>query len=451
MPDPTCTTLQQQPAPQTSRIVITTKDVDPLCSFVKEVDVGNAVICYVPRNVVFSESPNFFSIANNVVHVKCTQTDVNFSMALLCKPQQVQENCLAVWTVDDRIRRHAMWSSPEYVYLKNEEPQMSVKAPWFLGRGMSRDRLKDRLLRSSVRGPVSFSGPAYEESRSGAKKYQGRVPSIVALLTSHAKSHQKVAQKSIRHPESPVTMQKIFQASHSGMEKEFWQQKRFASVSQEIHKASSKPSEQSQVDALTSMKGQSWEDCTINPIVEKLESLNKGKKFGFSYHLDPPMSTCQVNRPTVLNLPPPPQMPLPPVPEVIDHAIPGPSSRSDNFSGSERSSAPWKDLPPATDNSKSVDACKPFAYKAHRLSESVTFVNPYTKKADHEGSYAEEARATEAILTPHSERQRRESTCLFLPEDVVKSHDINTQKLSAVLVLTAFVMALLIFYLVYFL
>merc|ERR1711915_728894 len=119
--------------------------------------------------------------------------------------------------------------------------------------------------------------------------------------------------------------------------------------------------------------------------------------------------------------------------------------------GTKRSSGAWRDLPRVIGISKAIDICRPLAYKAQRLSESVTFVNPYTKRTDSESSFTEESKSTEAILTPYSERQRRDSTCLFIPEEVVKPHHINRQKLSAVLVLTGFVLALLIFYLVYFL
>ena len=444
---PSSATLQQYSAPQTSsRIVITTKDMDPSCSFVKEVNVGNTVICYVPHNVVFSEPSNFFSInSNNVVHVKCIQTDINFSMALLCKPQQLPENCLAVWTVNDRVRRHAMWSSPEDVYSKSEEPQMSSKSPCFIGKCTSREKLKRQLVQRSVRGPVSFSGHSFEMSRAGSKKYQGRVPSIVALLTNHARSHHRLSQKNVKNVDSHAPMPKIFQANYSRAEKAFWQQKRFAPVSQEIHKAWNKHTEHSRTDATPFLKEPGNEDeSKISPIKQKIESINKGKKFGFSYHLDPPTSTCQVSRPSVLNLPPPPQMPLPPVPEIYDPAVPGPSSWSGDYS--YRKSTPWEDLPQAAGIFQAVDA-----RKAQRLSESVTFANPYTKRADSDSLYTEQSRSTEAILTPYSERQRRDSTCLFIPQEAVKPYDINRQKLSAVLVLTGFVLALLVFYLVYFL
>lgn len=409
-------------------------------------DVGNTVICYVPRNVVFSEPPNFFVIQKNIINLMCYQTDVNFSMALLCKPQQLPENCLTVWTVDDRIRRHAMWSSPEYVYYRNEEPKMSMKSPWFLGKSVMRERPDGRYSQPTSRGPVMVSG-GYQPSKSGFKKYQGRVPSIVALLTSHAKSHHKLAQKSMRQPEVEVPMPKIFQANHSGMEKEFWQQKRFASVSQEIHKAMAREGRYWQYDPY-SMKSQAREE-SVNPVLLKMDNINRGKKFGFSYHLDSPTGLYQMNRTS--HFPPPPQMPLPPVPEVDDFAVPGPSTRRDSYpSRPGRPPVPWKDVPePSRVSGRYYDMSKPVAYRAQRVSESVTFINPYTQRPDGEFPSVDD-RASQAILTPVSERQRRESTSLFFPEDVIKPHHVNRQKLSAVLVLSMFVVALLIFYLVYF-
>ncbi|XP_071514500.1 uncharacterized protein [Panulirus ornatus] len=437
------TSLQQQ-APQTSRIVIIAKNVDPSCSFVKEVDVGNTVICYVPRNVVFSEDSNFFDTVNDIVHVKCSQTDVNFSMALLCKPQQLPENCLTVWTVDDRIRRNAMWSSPEYGNFKNEKPQTSVIAPWFRGRSVK----KGRLLHPSSRGPVT-TGPVYHSTKSGSKKYQGRVPSIVALLTSHAKSQYKT-QKSTVQPDDQLPVPKTLEDSQSGTEKGFWQQKRFAPVSQEIHKALTRESEHRQEDSDTLRKDQG-EVCVIDPVMEKIDIMNKGKGYGFSYHLDPPTTTRQLRRPSVLHLPPPPQMPLPPVPEVHDPAEPGPSSRSDIFSPPGKPAVPWKEMPPLVSTSpKGHEICQPVAYKAQRISESVTFVNPYTQQVEYEPSL-KESKADDTIVTPHSEKERSESTCLIIPEEVIKPHHVNKQKLSAVLVLSLFVVSLIIFYLVYFL
>lgn len=407
--------------------------MDPLCSFVKEVDVGNTIICYVPRNVVFSEDPNLFDTVNDVVRVKCSQSDINFSMALLHKPQQLPKHCLAVWTVDDRIRRHAMWSSPEYVNFKYEKPQASVKAPWFRGRGAT----KGRLLHPSSRGPVLI-GPVYQ-SRSGSKKYQGKVPSIVALLTSHAKSYHK-SQKTLIQPDVHVPVPKLYHDNLSGTEKGFWQQRRFSPVSQEIQKALTKETKQWQEESQPRI------ESVVDSSVHK-DIINKEKRYGFSYHLDPPITTGQL-RPSILNLPPPPQMPLPPVPEVQDPAVPGPSSRSDLFSLSGKSGMPWKELPPLS-LSKGHEMYKPVAYKAQRISESVTFLNPYTQQAEHEQSLKDE-KADDTTVTPHSERQRRESTCLFLPE-VIKPHHVNKQKLSAVLVLSLFVVSLVMFYLVYFL
>ncbi|KAK7065626.1 hypothetical protein SK128_001375 [Halocaridina rubra] len=411
MPDPLCNTLQQ-PAPQISRIVITTNDEDSLCSFVKEVDVGNTVVCYVPRNVVFGESPNFLETVRNIVHIKCTQTDVNFSMALLCMPQHLQENCHVVWTVDDRIRQHAMWSSPENMYTRNEEPQRNVKAPWYLARCVTRERMKGRVICSSLRGPVIVSGPAYEESKTASKKYQGRVPSIVALLTSHAKSHQKLAQKSLTQSEGIAHKTKVCQTDHSGMEQEFWQRKRFSPVSQEIYKTWHDENKELQIENVFPLQRREREDTTTNLTIQNLENISKGKKFGFSYHLDPP-TTSQLQRPKVLNLPPPPQMPLPPVPESYDSSAPGTSSQSDDPRECKRAAVPWRDLS-SSDISKSDETCEPITYNAHMVAESVSFVNPYAKNADHEVPRSQESHTIVPILTPHLERERRESTCLFL-------------------------------------
>lgn len=414
--------------------------MDPSCSFVKEVDVGNTVICYVPHNVVFGEDPDIFGTVNDIVHVKCSQSDVNFSMALLCKPQQLPENCLPVWTVDDQIRRNAMWSSPENVNLKNEKPQTSMIAPWFRGRGVK----KGRLLLPSSRGPVSV-GPVYQGKRS--KAYQGRVPSIVALLTSHAKSQYKT-QKNIMQPDDQLPVPKTLEDSQSGTEKGFWQQKRFAPVSQEIHRALTRENEYRQDDSDT-LNDHEKEVCVTDPVMKQIDITNRGKGYGFSYHLDPPTATRQLRRPSVLHLPPPPQMPLPPVPEAHDPAEPGPSSRSDIILAPGKPDVPWKELPPLVSTSQAHERCQPVAYKAQRISESVTFVNPYTQQVEYEPSL-KESKADDTTDTTYSEKERRESTCLILPEEVVKPH-VNRQKLSTVLVLSLFVVSLIIFYLVYFL
>lgn len=419
----------QQTAPQTSRIVITTKNVDPSFSYVKEVDVGNTVISYVPHNVVFSEDPDFFDTVHDVVHVKCFQTDINFSMALLCKPQDVSENCLVVWAVDEKARQNAMWSSPEHLKMKEEKPQTSAKVPWFRSRGA----IKEQLPNLSSRGPVMME-PLYQDEQSSSKKYQGRVPSIVALLTHHAKSHQK-NQRSAPQPEA--SSPKAFQDAAAVKESGLWQQNRFAPVSQEIHRALAAEEEEMM-------------DKSVRQMVD---DINKGTGYGFSYHLSPSTKATASSRPSVLNLPPPPQMPLPPVPETHDYSEPrpGPSSRRDSSPRLAKPSVTWKQFQSNT-ASKVHRLCQPVAYKAQRLSESVTFLNPYTQKAEYEAA-VEEKGSSQIILTPHSEKQRRESTSLFLPDDddLVKPKDIDQQKLSTVLVLSLFVIALIIFYLVYFL
>lgn len=419
----------QQTAPQTSRIVITTKNVDPSFSYVKEVDVGNTVISYVPHNVVFSEDPDFFDTVHDVVHVKCFQTDINFSMAFLCKPQDLPENCLVVWAVDEKVRQNAMWSSPEHLKVKEEKLQTSAKVPWFRSKSAS----KEQLLHLSPRGPA-MTEPLYQGAQSGSKKYQGRVPSIVALLTHHAKSHHKV-QKTAPQPEKSIL--KAFQDGSSENEYGVWQQNRFAPVSREIHKALAAEEE----------------EITDKSVRQMVDDFDKGTGYGFSYHLSPSTRVTPSSRPSVLNIPPPPQMPLPPVPEAHDYSEPqpGPSSRRDSSPRLAKPSVTWKQFQSNT-ASKVHRLCQPVAYRAQRLSESVTFLNPYTQKAEYEAA-TEEKGSSQIILTPHSEKQRRESTSLFLPDDddLIKPKDIDQQKLSTVLVLSLFVIALIIFYLVYFL
>lgn len=419
-------TLQQR-APQTSRIVITTNNVNPSLSYVKEVDVGNTVISYVPRNIVFSEDPDFFDTVHDVVHVKCFQTDINFSIALLCKPQDISENCLVVWAVDEKVRQNAMWSSPEYLKRKDEKPQISAKVPWSRSKGSN----KEQLPNTSSRGPVMME-PLYQSVRSNPKKYQGRVPSIVALLSHHAKSHHKT-QKSALQSELPIT--KVFQEDSSEKDNVVWQQNRFAPMSQEIHRAMARE-----------------EEAILDISNKQKADFNRGGGYSFSYHLSPSTMPASPSRPSVLNLPPPPQMPLPPLPEVHDYAEPkpGPSSRGETGLTPPKPSVSWKEFQSST-VTKVHKLCQPVAYKAQRLSESVTFLNPYTQKTECETS-AEEKGSSQIIVTPHSEKQRRESTSLFLPDDdLVKPKDINQQKLSTVLVLSLFVIALIIFYLVYFL
>jgi len=427
--------------------VIITKNADPLSSFVKEVDVGNTIICYVPRNLVFKEPPNFITNQKNIVNVMSYQTDVNFSMALLCKPQQHPENGLIVWTVDDRIRQHAMWSSPELANVRIEEPELNMKTPWLQGKCVSRDKLKGRISQPTSRGPVTVIGVSNQATKAGVKKYQGKVPSIVALLTSHAKSQLKVPQKVTKLPEVEESLTKIFQGNHSGIEQELWQQKRFTPVSQEIHKALTKEGKQWQPDP-TLVRQYPQEDATLNPPFVKMENITKGKKFGFSYHLDPPTTLYQANCQTNISFPSPPQMPLPSVPEADDRAIPGPSSRRDSYPSRPGVPDHPKIEYPKPGRPRKYEISRPVSYSAEKLSESVTFVNPYMQ-GESEMNLGED-RASQAILTPHPERQLRESTTLFIPEEVIKPHQVNSQKLSAVLVLSMFVVALLIFYLVYF-
>lgn len=417
----------QQTAPQASRIVITTKNVNPSLSYVKEVDVGNTVISYVPHHVVFSEDPDFFDTVHDVVHVKCFQTDINFSMAFLCKPQDVSDNCLVVWTVDEKVRENAMWSSPEHLKIKEETPQSSAKVPWFRNRCASKEQLPNAPSEGSV-----MSEPLYKGMQAESKKYQGRVPSIVALLTHHAKTQENV-QRSAPQPE--VSIPKVFQDGSTEKEYGVWQQNRFAPVSQEIHRALAAEEQ----------------EIVEKSVRQMVEDIDRGAGYGFSYHLSP-TTKATPSRPSVLNLPPPPQMPLPPVPEAHDYSEPqpGPSSRRDSSPKLVKPSVTWKQFQSNTAN-KVHRLCQPVAYRAQRLSESVTFLNPYTQKAEHEAA-TEEKGSSQIILTPHSEKQRRESTSLFLPdEDLAKSKDIDQQKLSTVLVLSLFVIALIIFYLVYFL
>lgn len=418
----------QQRAPQTSRIVITTKNVNPSFSYVKEVDVGNTVISYVPRNIVFSEDPDFFDTVHDVVHVKCFQTDINFSIALLCKPQDVSENCLVVWAVDEKVRQNSMWSSPEYMKIKDEKPQISAKVPWSRSRGAS----KEQTPNPPSRGPVMVE-PLYQSVGSSSKKYQGRVPSIVALLTHHAKSQQSI-QKSA--PQSELPIPKVFHDGSKEKDNVVWQQNRFAPVSQEIHKA-------------LAVEEEAILDTSVK---QKVDVINKGGGYTFSYHLSPSTMPSSPSRPSALNFPPPPQMPLPPVPEVHDYAEPrpGPSFRKDTGLTPAKPSVSWKEFQSST-ASKLHKACQPVAYKAQRLSESITFLNPYTQKAEYEAATVGKG-SSQIIVTPHSEKQRRESTSLFLPDDdLVKPKIIDQQKLSTVLVLSLFVVALIIFYLVYFL
>ncbi|KAK8402203.1 hypothetical protein O3P69_001358 [Scylla paramamosain] len=313
-------TLQQR-APQTSRIVITTNNVNPSLSYVKEVDVGNTVISYVPRNIVFSEDPDFFDTVHDVVHVKCFQTDINFSIALLCKPQDISENCLVVWAVDEKVRQNAMWSSPEYLKRKDEKPQISAKVPWSRSKGSN----KEQLPNTSSRGPVMME-PLYQSVRSNPKKYQGRVPSIVALLSHHAKSHHKT-QKSALQSELPIT--KVFQEDSSEKDNVVWQQNRFAPMSQEIHRAMARE-----------------EEAILDISNKQKADFNRGGGYSFSYHLSPSTMPASPSRPSVLNLPPPPQMPLPPLPEVHDYAEPkpGPSSRGETGLTPPKPSVSWKEF-----------------------------------------------------------------------------------------------------------
>ena len=393
-------------------------------------DVGNTVISYVPHNVVFSEDPDFFDTVHDVVHVKCFQTDINFSIALLCKPQDVSENCLVVWAVDEKVRQNAMWSSPEYVKIKDEKPQISAKVPWLRSKGAS----KESLPNPSSRGSVVME-PIYQSVQSNQKKYEGRVPSIVALLTHHAKSHQNIQKNALQSDMARIP--KVFQDDSLEKDHAVWQKNRFGPISHEIHKAMA-----------------AEEETILDTSMKQKVDVTKGGGYSFSYHLSPSTMPSSPSRPSVLNLPPPPQIPLPPVPEVHDYAEPkpGPSSRRETGLTPAKPSVSWKEFQ-ANTATKVHKLCRPVAYKAQRLSESVTFLNPYIRKGECEAATENKGSGSSQILvTPHSEKQRRESTSLFISDDdLFKSKDIDQQKLSTVLVLSLFVIALIIFYLVYFL
>lgn len=290
-----------------------------------------------------------------------------------------------------------------------------------------------------------MTGPVYQRVGTGSKKYQGRVPSIVALLTSHAKSHYK-AQKNVMHadvPPPPPHVPKCLMDSHPGSEKEYWQQKRFSPVSQEIHKVMQEEKNPSLYDSDNPFQVRPLDDLTESSVQEKIDLINKERGYGFSYHLSPPTTTTKhLSRPSALKLPPPPQIPLPPVPETFNPSVAGPSTMSNLYQ-------PGPHTIPDGNSSPQDNGRK--GYKAQRVSESVSFANPYVRQMDYPPT-SKSGEGTTVLNTPFSEKQRRESTSLFLPpEDFVKPKPINKQKLSAVLVLSMFVVALLIFYLIYFL
>lgn len=421
-------------ASRTNKVIILTRDSDnPLGSVVKEVDSGSTVTCYVPRSVAFGKAPcNLESNEDNIVRIKCTQIDVNFSMALVCKPQQLPKNCLVVWTADDLMRRQAMWSSPKnrikeardsqvlpLIPLTNEEPSLhSLRVP--------RTSFK---VKSGQDSSVSGHTPDFQSSRLASKKYQGKVPNIVALFTNQTKSRNKSGEKDGKVQDPPSAKPKVLHVNHSGRERIFWQQKRFSPVSKEIHKF------------LSSNKSQTPTDVQRK---ESTSSTTTSKRVGFNENMG--TTTPKVHKKPILDssFPPPPSIPVPPVPQDTSSG-PGTSSQSHDFTEANSS---WQDYTRDENDSPNLNNTMSFSFRPHRL-ESVAFINPHTQQTEYEASFKDD-KVNEALLPPSFERIKKGPTCLYIKEDL-KSYHINRKKISAVIILSVFVVALILSYLVYFL
>jgi len=429
-----CRSIWPNPsASRTNKVIILTRDSDnPLGSVVKEVDSGSTVTCYVPRSVAFGKAPCNLESNENVVRIKCTQIDVNFSMALVCKPQQLPKNSLVVWTADDIMRRQAMWSSPKNI-IQEADSQMLPLIPICNEDTKSLHSL--RVPRTSFKAKsgqdssTSGNTPDFQSSRLASKKYQGKVPNIVALLTNHTKSRNKSGEKDGKVQDPPSAKNKVLHVNHSGRERIFWQQKRFSPVSKEIHKF------------LSSNKSP--------PDVQRKESTSStttSKRVGFNESLG--ANTPKVHKkPQTLdsNFPPPPSIPVPPIP-VDTSSGPGTSSQSHDFNGANSSS--WQDYTREENDSPNLNNTMSFSFRPHRL-ESVAFINPHTQQTEYEATFKDD-KVNEALLPPSFERIKKGPTCLYIKEDL-KSYNINRKKLSAVLILSVFVVALILSYLVYFL
>jgi len=416
---------------RTNKIVILTKDSDnPLGSVVKEVDSGSTVTCYVPRSVAFGKAPCILESTENIVSVKCTQIDVNFSMALVCKPQQLPKNCLVVWTADDLMRRQAMWSSPENKNQEAKDSQMLPLTP-FSNEETSLHPLRvprtSFKVKSGQDSRVSGHTTDFQSSRLALKKYQGKVPNIVALLTNHAKSRNKSGEKDGKVQDPPSAKPRILHANNSGRERIFWQQKRFSPVSKEIHKF------------LSSNKSP--------PDVQRKESTSSttaSKRVGFNESMGATMPKVHKKITLDSSFPPPPSIPVPPVPQDTSSG-PGTSSQSHDFSGAKGS---WQDYTRDENDSPDLNNTMSFSFRPHRL-ESVAFINPHTQQTEYEASFKDD-KVNEALLPPSFERIKKGPTCLYIKEDLT-SYNINRKKAYAVLILSVFVVALILSYLVYFL
>lgn len=403
---------------RTNKVIILTRDSDnPLGSVVKEVDSGSTVTCYVPRSVAFGKAPCNFQNTKNIVRVKCKQIDVNFSMALVCKPQQFPKNSIVVWTADEVMRRQAMWSSPETIFQETRDSQILPLIPF------SNDETSLHSLRAprtsfkakfSKDSSVSGHNSDLQSSKLASKKYQEKGQCIVDLLTKHAKSRNKSEEKDGKvHDPIPVKHRAKY-VNRSGKERVFWQQKRFSPVSKEIHKF------------LSSNKS--------SPV---------NKRVGFNENKGVSMPKVHKRSPLTGAFPPPPSIPVPPIPQDSPSG-PGTSSQS-NANGANNL---WQDYNRDENVSPDLNNTISYTFRPQRL-ESVAFINPHTQQTEYEASFKDD-KVNEALLPQSFERIKKGPTRLYIKEDL-QSYKINRNKVSAVLVLSIFVVALILSYLVYFL
>ena len=406
-------------------------------------DIGNTVISYVPSSYVCLDIKKALKKAKNICRVKCRQIDVNVSVALLCKPPQLDVGCTPVWSVDLRVRRRAMWSSPEneeQFYVGYQAPEVGSGV---LGRSIppSRDRpmsswycsYSPSLLRSTnIQYP-----PKSHNLKPTLKRYKGRVPSIVAMITKRNTDNTPTKDNNRYRPvkfsetfrtDSPPCSPylKVSKSKQNENDKQNWCQRTLTPVSQEIKRFLVKEDQRYQ--------GQ-WKYSSPKLQERKIYQPYNSRD-----------SRSIPTRPSSLTIPPPPQGPLPPVPGIPMYQT---ISSCKEYEAEILVECPQSST---TRDHRNVGDQRQY-YPARHGRPSMTEMKIFPSSSQCSitiGGPTEESRPTDTLLTPFSDKKRRESTALFLQDDLDKS-DINRQKLSVVIVLSLFVIAVFIFYLVYFL
>ena len=413
-----------------NKIVILTKEIDTSYPSVKEVDIGSTIISYVPLNYVCKDIFEALKRAKNIVRVKCRQSDINVSVAVLCKPIKLDIGCTPIWSVDLRVRRRAMWSSPEneeqfYAGYKGPEvgntlnrsvPSTSDSpiSAWYCSYSPS-------LLRTS--NSYNYSDKSNNEP--AVKRYIGRVPSIVAMLTNRNYEQRNVIKNENDQTKNSLSPRYNEPSLNSFSSSPYM---KYAKIARSNTRSENKQ--------LFSDNSKKFRENNFYQDVWKIETE-------FHSHIyDKTRDYRSVpTRPLGNSLPPPPKAPLPPIP-----------CKDFYYNRAYQSKNNLKPIIGSNSYDKSNN--EPHLYSGHYSRPSMTEMTILSGSPSHflqQGSHRmEESQPTDNLLTPHSDKIRRESTSVFLHDDL-KKDDINQQKLSMVFVLSLFVLAVIIFYLVYFL